>query len=242
MVETLPVVVCDHTGNPVAVRHTSEKGFHKSTEQGRLWVVDTATGRLLPMEGEAPLRTVVARDGFYLATLEGASALSADTSATSADTSAPGADTSATRADTSAGRGVLEQLQAAHAGSRVGDASRGEPGRGAAGAESAGTPGGRTTGATDGSRGEVLSRLQAVIAERQATMPEGSYTTHLFQKGPDKIRKKTGEEAVELLLARTNDEMISEAADLIYHLMVLLQATGLHIDAVLDRLAGRMDG
>ncbi len=226
MVETLPVVICDHTGNPVAVRHTSEKGFHKSTEQGRLWLIDAETDRLLPMEGEPPLRSVVARDGFYLATLEGsASAAAADTSATSADTSA-------TSADTSAGRGVLEQLQAAHAGSRVSGAAEGEH-------SATDAP---TTGATGGSRGEVLSRLQAVIAERQATMPEGSYTTHLFQKGPDKIRKKTGEEAVELLLARTNDEMISEAADLMYHLMVLLQATGLHIDAVLDRLAGRMDG
>ncbi|TVQ99535.1 MAG: phosphoribosyl-ATP diphosphatase [Spirochaetaceae bacterium] len=180
------------------------------------------------MEGELPLRSVVARDGFYLATLEGSA--------------------STTGSDAATSRGVLEQLQAAHAGSRVGGVDRGEPDRGATGVNAPRPTDGPTaspadrvpTGATVG--GEVLSRLQGVIAQRQATMPEGSYTTHLFQKGPDKIRKKTGEEAVELLLARTNDEMLSEAADLIYHLMVLLQASGLHINAVLERLAGRMDG
>ncbi|TVQ38312.1 MAG: phosphoribosyl-ATP diphosphatase [Spirochaetaceae bacterium] len=71
-------------------------------------------------------------------------------------------------------------------------------------------------------------------------MPEGSYTTHLFREGLDKIRKKTGEEAIELILARGDQEIISESADLLYHLTVLLQAAGLSIDAVLDRLRDRM--
>jgi phosphoribosyl-ATP pyrophosphohydrolase len=86
----------------------------------------------------------------------------------------------------------------------------------------------------------VLEQLQTVIAERHASMPEGSYTTHLFREGLDKIRKKTGEEAVELILARTDDEIVSESADLVYHLLVLLQASGLRVEAVLDNLAGRM--
>ncbi|MFW5643852.1 MAG: phosphoribosyl-ATP diphosphatase, partial [Alkalispirochaeta sp.] len=68
---------------------------------------------------------------------------------------------------------------------------------------------------------------------------EGSYTTHLFTKGPDKIRKKTGEEAVELILARSNEELLSEAADLIYHLMVLLEAEGLSITDVISVLHRR---
>jgi len=70
-------------------------------------------------------------------------------------------------------------------------------------------------------------------------MPEGSYTTHLFTKGPDKIRKKTGEEAVELILARTEDELLSEAADLIYHLMVLLETENLSIADVISVLHSR---
>ncbi|TVR32591.1 MAG: phosphoribosyl-ATP diphosphatase [Spirochaetaceae bacterium] len=94
--------------------------------------------------------------------------------------------------------------------------------------------------AADTGRSELLQRLQQIIAERQAAMPEGSYTTHLFREGPDKIRKKTGEEAIELILARTEREIISESADLIYHLLVLLQATGLRIEAVLDALSQRM--
>lgn len=85
----------------------------------------------------------------------------------------------------------------------------------------------------------VLRRLQALIDDRRETLPEGSYTTHLFSKGSDKIRKKTGEEAVELILARTKEEIVYEAADLIYHLMVLLSAEELSIDEVLSELARR---
>jgi phosphoribosyl-ATP pyrophosphohydrolase len=70
-------------------------------------------------------------------------------------------------------------------------------------------------------------------------MPEGSYTTHLFEKGEEKIRKKTGEEAVELLLAATDREIISESADLIYHLMVLLTERDLSIGQVIAELQGR---
>lgn len=87
--------------------------------------------------------------------------------------------------------------------------------------------------------GRTLSHLTEVIAERHRTMPEGSYTTHLFSKGGAKIRKKTGEEAVELILAADTDELTSEAADLLYHLMVLLEAESLSIDDVIDVLAER---
>lgn len=85
----------------------------------------------------------------------------------------------------------------------------------------------------------ILHQLQALIDERRETLPEGSYTTHLFSKGAEKIRKKTGEEAIELLLARSKEEIIYEAADLLYHLMVLLSAEQLSIDEVLSELARR---
>jgi phosphoribosyl-ATP pyrophosphohydrolase len=86
----------------------------------------------------------------------------------------------------------------------------------------------------------TLEKLRAVIAGRRQQMPEGSYTTLLFQKGEDKIRKKTGEEAIELLLATTRKDIVSESADLIYHLMVLLEVKGIPVDEVLAELESRM--
>lgn len=86
----------------------------------------------------------------------------------------------------------------------------------------------------------TLERLRAVIARRRQERPEGSYTTLLFAKGEEKIRKKTGEEAIELLLAQTDADLISEAADLLYHLMVLLEVRDLDIAQVLDELERRM--
>ena len=87
--------------------------------------------------------------------------------------------------------------------------------------------------------GAVLSSLEAVIQDRRREMPEGSYTTHLFSAGTEKIRKKTGEEAVELILARNRTELTSEAADLIYHLLVLLEVEGVSLDAVAEELTRR---
>lgn len=84
-----------------------------------------------------------------------------------------------------------------------------------------------------------LEELTRTIQMRHRTLPEGSYTTHLFQKGEEKIRKKTGEEAIELVLARTDQELLSEAADLVYHLMVLLEVRGLSLAQVVEVLAQR---
>ncbi len=86
---------------------------------------------------------------------------------------------------------------------------------------------------------EIVTLLEAVIKERREAMPEGSYTTHLFESGLDKIRKKTGEEAVELILAEDKEEIAHESADLIYHLLVLLEAAGVPLQAVLEELQNR---
>lgn len=86
----------------------------------------------------------------------------------------------------------------------------------------------------------TLEKLKQVIAGRRRDLPAGSYTTLLFQKGEDKIRKKTGEEAIELLLATERKEIVLEAADLIYHLMVLLEVKDIPVDEVLTELEGRM--
>ncbi len=71
--------------------------------------------------------------------------------------------------------------------------------------------------------------LQAVIQGRHREMPEGSYTTYLFNKGVNKIAQKVGEEAVETVIeavAGNHERLIYEASDLIYHLLVLMEATG----------------
>lgn len=86
---------------------------------------------------------------------------------------------------------------------------------------------------------EILTHLYNVIHQRKIEMPEGSYTTHLFEKGLEKIKKKTGEEAIELILAEERGEIVYEAADLIYHMMVLLEEHGINIDEVLQELRRR---
>ena len=87
----------------------------------------------------------------------------------------------------------------------------------------------------------TLRSLEELLKRRQLELPEGSYTTHLFSSGAEKIRKKTGEEAVELILAPGRDEIVYESADLIYHMMVLLVSEGISIDEVLAELDRRSD-
>lgn len=87
-----------------------------------------------------------------------------------------------------------------------------------------------------------LAFLQDLIEERKKEMPENSYTTRLFRKGINKIIQKLGEEAVELIIeSKDQDEQkfINEAADLIYHLLVLLTEKGFRIEDVAGILAER---
>ena len=71
----------------------------------------------------------------------------------------------------------------------------------------------------------MLDRLDALIRERKANPPAGSYTASLFAKGEDEIVKKVGEEAIEVIVAakgQGRERIVSEASDLVYHLLVLL--------------------
>ncbi|HET9039127.1 MAG TPA: bifunctional phosphoribosyl-AMP cyclohydrolase/phosphoribosyl-ATP diphosphatase HisIE [Gemmatimonadales bacterium] len=88
----------------------------------------------------------------------------------------------------------------------------------------------------------LLTRLAATIARRAAERPEGSYTAGLLDRGVAKVSQKVGEEAVEVVVAANAEEperLASEAADLLYHLLVLLQARGVPLDAVWKELAHR---
>lgn len=91
-------------------------------------------------------------------------------------------------------------------------------------------------------RFDILAKLEATIVHRDAERPEGAYTTYLFEKGVDKILKKVGEEAAEVIIAAKNrnaDELRYEASDLIFHLMVLLREQRLPLDEVLAELERR---
>ena len=84
--------------------------------------------------------------------------------------------------------------------------------------------------------------LWRTISERAATRPEGSYTTKLLEEGVGACAQKVGEEAVELVraaLSQSDERVVEEAADLVYHLYVLLASRGLDVAAVEDELARR---
>ncbi|MCK5135077.1 MAG: bifunctional phosphoribosyl-AMP cyclohydrolase/phosphoribosyl-ATP diphosphatase HisIE [Bacteroidales bacterium] len=87
-----------------------------------------------------------------------------------------------------------------------------------------------------------ISRLQELIQKRKEEMPENSYTTSLFKAGINKIAQKVGEEAVELVIESKDDDdalFLNEAADLVYHLLVLLSARGYGIKDVAGILEQR---
>ena len=89
---------------------------------------------------------------------------------------------------------------------------------------------------------ETLSRLYNLINERKRLMPAGSYTTSLFEKGQDTILKKVGEEASELIVAAKGgdrEEIVYEAADLFYHLGVLLSKAEVPLTDVCEELLKR---
>ncbi len=87
-----------------------------------------------------------------------------------------------------------------------------------------------------------MDGLYELLEGRKAELPEGSYTTYLFQKGIDKILKKIGEECTEVVIAAKSDdkrETIYEIADLAYHTMVMMVEMGITVDDVRKELASR---
>lgn len=93
--------------------------------------------------------------------------------------------------------------------------------------------------------GATLTRLYDLIESRKRERPEGSYTTYLFDQGIDKILKKVGEEATETIVAAKNEDrapLVSEASDLLYHLLVLFVERGVTMEEVSDELLKRGKG
>ncbi|WP_417254689.1 phosphoribosyl-ATP diphosphatase [Celeribacter sp.] len=88
----------------------------------------------------------------------------------------------------------------------------------------------------------VLNDLETVIASRKGADPETSWTAKLLSKGPEKCAEKFGEEAVEAIIAAVKndrDNLTYEAADVLYHMLVMLAARDVALDDVLNELARR---
>jgi phosphoribosyl-ATP pyrophosphohydrolase len=89
---------------------------------------------------------------------------------------------------------------------------------------------------------EMLNQLYATIESRKTSAPTGSYTAQLFAAGENEIVKKVGEEAIEVIVAvkgQSDERIVSEVADLMYHTLVLLASRGIAWSAVEDELARR---
>lgn len=87
-----------------------------------------------------------------------------------------------------------------------------------------------------------LFKLYDLIVGRKKDMPEGSYTTTLFQRGENRIIQKVGEEAVETVIAAKNndrEEIINETSDLIFHLFVMLVDKGIRFEEIIETLQER---
>ncbi|SNC71824.1 phosphoribosyl-ATP pyrophosphatase /phosphoribosyl-AMP cyclohydrolase [Kytococcus aerolatus] len=94
----------------------------------------------------------------------------------------------------------------------------------------------------EGAPSSEVHRLDALVARREAERPEGSYTTSLFEGGTRRIAQKVGEEGVETALAAVDEgdeELVGEAGDLVFHLLVLLRDRGLGLAEVEELLRSR---
>ncbi|CAN5536856.1 bifunctional phosphoribosyl-AMP cyclohydrolase/phosphoribosyl-ATP diphosphatase HisIE [soil metagenome] len=81
--------------------------------------------------------------------------------------------------------------------------------------------------------GQTVERLAETISQRHREMPEGSYTAELFRRGTERVSQKVGEEAVEVVIAALREDRVAEeTADLLYHLLVLLEERGVGIGEV----------
>jgi len=90
---------------------------------------------------------------------------------------------------------------------------------------------------------DVLNRLAATIKARRTANPEESHTKRLLDEAPLKPAKKLGEEAVEVALAAVAEKkpaLVGEVADLVYHLLVVLESRGVTLDEIYDELERRM--
>lgn len=216
--EIKPLVIRTPDGDIFDVSLMNPKSHSKSIERDQLWHLHRQTGRTLPYDERHELQDLKARENWYEAVIRYAPGRQpGDFSGGGARTGGAGAVTEEMEMPAA----LRRQAQEAEAGPELDWEN------------------GAIEGEEDGRCGDVLERLEAIVRERRQSMPEGSYTTHLFASGAEKIRKKAGEEAVELILAGSRDQIVYEAADLLYHLCVLLVSEGISYSEVCGELRRR---
>ncbi len=224
--EARKLSVCQDDGELLLETVMTEKGYRKSLETGQLWTLHSATGRLLPLGGGVG----------FLSLTETGDGLKAIIDAKAARTLIEAGMTHAARtARASQGPDILPKWEEP------------DPKFHTAGGNNATADSPSGSGASGGEQGATsifseLGILESTIAERRSDeKTDGSYTAYLFSQGEQKIRKKLGEEAIELCLAHEDDRVISESADLLYHLAVLLASRGLSYTDVLAELKRRRE-
>ncbi len=216
--DEMEFVVVDETGNTVYRGRITSKGYRKSLESGELWASHPETGRLLPLGDGIAFLSLDERDGVVEAIVSDADGARLETRAV----------------DLHDGRGPEEGRPVTAEDRDPGQVSE----RAVASPRNRGDQG---SVAGDDRRGPELSELDRTVAARRAAGGDGSYTAYLFEQGEAKIRKKIGEEAIELCLAEDDRELVKESADLLYHLSVLLAARGLSYEEVMEELRRRRD-
>ncbi len=230
--EVHPLIIRTRSGDILDVSFMNEKAYTKSIERKELWHLHRSTGRVLPFDEKSDLLRLSGQQRWYEAVIERGSRREG-----------PAAnDTVALEELGEEGPRFSGGMETEGAGYKmIGEIDLDSPAALRRGTEIS-SPQPLESDGPGGEFGELLTRLEDTIRRRKMLMPEGSYTTHLFGSGEEKIRKKTGEEAVELLLAREEDRIVSEAADLIYHLLVLLVFYDIPFAAVCGELAAREEG
>jgi len=212
--EIKQLIIRDESGRIMDVGLMNGKCYTKSIERGKVWILHRESGRVLPLEPEHSLVNIRDMNRWFEAVVSPVEA---------SETEGTAIPTAGDNDESELGR----EFSGVPAAERRGMPTE-TPRRLVSEADAPG-------GAPD----NFLEELESLVRARYAAMPEGSYTTHLFASGGEKIRKKTGEEAVELILAGSPEEMIYEAADLIYHLCVLLVSEGLSFRQVFSLLKER---
>ena len=241
MSATAPLVILDDRGAAYDVVRCNAKSRAKSLEQGELWIVRSDTGRILPY-GRGHLHGPIRShdDRWYAVHL---------TQLPKEPQPAPPTQPSSSQRLRPAPDACASSTQSVRPAPDACVSARSESARSGGYAPDAGTrldasSSQRLRPAPDACAraarfGDVLDPLITTIAARKRELPPGSYTTYLFEQGVDKIKKKAAEEAVELVLAAAESEIVNEAADLIYHVLVLFAAHEIDFERVLLELQRR---
>ncbi|HDQ14556.1 MAG TPA: phosphoribosyl-ATP diphosphatase [Sediminispirochaeta sp.] len=208
------------------------KAYTKSIERGELWILHPNTGRVLPYQFEHQLESLKDKQSWFEAVLSRREAVQ---DPAQSSTQQEGGLDEPNEVPAAARRGFVPELETADEGDTGDQASPGSAAQTYPGHHAPGDP----AFFPGNSCAQILETLEDILRKRAIEMPEGSYTTHLFASGGEKIRKKLGEEAVELILAPSAEQIVYEAADLLYHLGVLLVAEGLSYQEICRELQRR---